>query len=45
MIDKPALRVPDILLALIFGTLVFLAHDIWQKIFLSALGLLQLFEG
>jgi two-component system sensor histidine kinase HydH len=39
------LRVQDILLALMFGALVFLAHNIWERLFLLGLAILQLLEG
>lgn len=39
------LRIQDILLTLMFGALIFLAHDIWEKSFLVALAVLQLLEG
>src|SRR5438067_2326433 len=39
------LRIQDILLTLMFGALVFLAHDNWERVFLVALAVLQLIEG
>jgi signal transduction histidine kinase len=39
------LSVQDILLALMFGALIFLAHDIWERAFLLALVVLQILEG
>ncbi len=39
------LRIQDILLALMFGALIFLAHDASQKFLLAALAILQLLEG
>jgi signal transduction histidine kinase len=39
------LRIQDVLLTLMFGALIFLAHDISQKSFLLALAVLQLLEG
>src|SRR5580693_417795 len=38
-------RVQDVLLTVMFGALVFLAHDIWQKSFILGLATLQLVEG
>jgi signal transduction histidine kinase len=38
-------RIQDILLTLMFGTLIYLAHDIWEKSFIAGLGILQLVEG
>lgn len=38
-------RIQDILLTLIFGTLIFLAHDISERLLLLALAVLQLLEG
>ena len=43
--SKPVFRIQDVLLTLMFGALIFLAHDIWQKSFLLALAVLQLLEG
>jgi signal transduction histidine kinase len=39
------LRVQDILLAVMFGALIFPAHDIWERSFLLGLAILQLVEG
>lgn len=39
------LRIQDILLAVMFGALIILAHDIWERSFLSGLAILQLVEG
>lgn len=39
------LRVQDVLLTLMFGALIYLAHDDWQRVFLLALAVLQLLEG
>src|SRR4051812_18692594 len=39
------LRVQDVLLTLMFGALIFLAHDAWERSFLSGLAILQLIEG
>ena len=39
------LRVQDILLTVMFGALIFLAHDIWEKSFILGLAILQLVEG
>jgi two-component system, NtrC family, sensor histidine kinase HydH len=39
------LRVQDILLALMFGALIFLAHNVREQSFLLALAVLQLVEG
>lgn len=39
------LRVQDILLTVMFGALIFLAHDIWEKSFILGLAVLQLVEG
>jgi signal transduction histidine kinase len=38
-------RIQDILLAVMFGALIILAHDIWERSFLSGLAILQLVEG
>ena len=40
-----AVRVQDVLLALIFGVLILLAHDAWERFFMTALAVLQLLEG
>ena len=40
-----AVRVQDVLLALIFGVLILLAHDDWERFFMTALAVLQLLEG
>jgi len=39
------LRVQDVLLTVMFGALIFLAHDIWERAFLLGLAILQLVEG
>src|SRR5580658_9593604 len=39
------IRVQDILLALMFGTLIYLAHTSSEKLLLSGLAVLQLIEG
>lgn len=39
------LRIQDILLAVMFGALIFLAHDIWERSFILGLAVLQLAEG
>src|ERR1700728_2851979 len=39
------LRVQDILLAVMFGALIFLAHDISERSLLVGLAVLQLIEG
>ena len=39
------LRIQDLLLAAMFGALIYLAHDVWEMIFITALALLQLIEG
>ncbi len=39
------LRVQDVLLTVMFGALIFLAHDIWERSFLLGLAVLQLVEG
>src|SRR5580692_46253 len=39
------LRVQDVLLTVMFGALIFLAHDIWERFFLLGLAILQLVEG
>src|SRR3984885_14404614 len=39
------IRVQDILLALMFGTLIYLAHTLSEKLLLSGLAVLQLIEG
>jgi two-component system sensor histidine kinase HydH len=39
------LRVQDILLTVMFGALIFLAHDIWERSFILGLAVLQLVEG
>jgi two-component system sensor histidine kinase HydH len=38
-------RIQDIFLVIMFGALLFLAHDGWERTFLGALALLQLIEG
>jgi signal transduction histidine kinase len=47
--DKPSarfsLRVQDLLLAVMFGALILLAHDAWERFFMTALAVLQLLEG
>ena len=40
-----AVRVQDVLLALIFGVLILLAHDDWERFFMTALAVLQLLKG
>ncbi|HWD97647.1 MAG TPA: histidine kinase dimerization/phospho-acceptor domain-containing protein, partial [Bryobacteraceae bacterium] len=45
MANRPRLRVQDILLILLFGALIYLAHDAWQRTFISSLAVLQLIEG
>lgn len=44
-LDRPRLRVQDVLLSILFGALIYLAHDAWQRAFLLALAVLQLMEG
>ena len=39
------MRVQDVLLTVMFGALIFLAHDIWEKSFILGLAVLQLVEG
>ena len=39
------LRIQDILLALMFGALIYLAHDNWERVFMIGLAVLQLIEG
>ena len=39
------LRIQDMLLAVMFGALIFLAHDIWERSFILGLAVLQLLEG
>ena len=39
------LRIQDLLLALMFGALIFLAHDAWEMGFMAALAALQRLEG
>src|SRR5579863_6927407 len=39
------LRVQDVILTVMFGALIYLAHDIWEKSFISGLAVLQLVEG
>jgi two-component system, NtrC family, sensor histidine kinase HydH len=39
------LRVQDALLTVMFGALILLAHDIWEKTFILGLAVLQLVEG
>ena len=38
-------RMQDILLTLMFGALIYLAHDVWEKSFILGLAVLQLVEG
>jgi two-component system sensor histidine kinase HydH len=38
-------RIQDIFLVIMFGALLFLAHDAWERVFLGGLALLQLIEG
>lgn len=38
-------RIQDILLAVMFAALIILAHDAWQRFFLSILAVMQLLEG
>jgi signal transduction histidine kinase len=45
MANRPPLRVQDILLVLLFGALIYLAHDAWQRTFIFGLAVLQLIEG
>ncbi len=45
MIGNVKLRGQDIFLAIMLGVLVFLAHDGWEKSFISAVTVLQLAEG
>lgn len=45
MNPRLTLRLQDLLLALMFGALIYLAHDVWQRTFLFALAVLQLLEG
>jgi len=45
MSQKFELRVQDVLLTVMFGALIFLAHDIWERSFLLGLAILQLVEG
>lgn len=42
---KSRLRVQDVILALMFGALIFLSHDISEMLLLSGLAVLQLIEG
>jgi two-component system sensor histidine kinase HydH len=39
------LRIQDVFLAITFGALIYLAHDAWERSFLTALAILQLVEG
>jgi two-component system sensor histidine kinase HydH len=39
------LRIQDILLTLMFGALILLAHDDWERAFMVGLAVLQLIEG
>jgi two-component system, NtrC family, sensor histidine kinase HydH len=39
------LRVQDVLLTVMFGALIFLAHDDWERSFILGLAVLQLVEG
>ncbi len=43
--SESRIRVQDVLLALMFGTLIFLAHTMSEKVLLSGLAVLQLIEG
>ena len=43
--ESPKLRVQDVLLTVMFGALIFLAHDMSEKSFLLGLAVLQLLEG
>jgi signal transduction histidine kinase len=45
MANRPRLRVQDILLAILFGALIYLAHDAWERAFIFSLAVLQLIEG
>ena len=38
-------RVQDVLLAILFGALIYLAHNDWQRVFLLGLAVFQLMEG
>ena len=38
-------RVQDVLLAILFGALIYLAHNAWQRAFLVSLAVFQLMEG
>ena len=40
---KPSAQ--DIFLAVMLGVLVYLAHDFWEKLFISGVTILQLAEG
>src|SRR5260370_32051921 len=39
------LRVQDVLLTVMFGALIFPAHDVWEQSFILGLAVLQLVEG
>ena len=39
------LRIQDVLLTVMFGALIFLAHDMWERSFILGLAVLQLVEG
>ena len=43
--NRLRLRVQDVLLVILFGALIYLAHDAWQRSFLFGLALFQLMEG
>jgi two-component system, NtrC family, sensor histidine kinase HydH len=45
MANRLRLRVQDILLAILFGALIYLAHDAWERAFILSLAVLQLMEG
>ncbi len=43
--NRLRLRVQDVLLVILFGVLIYLAHDDWQRAFLFGLAVFQLMEG
>jgi two-component system sensor histidine kinase HydH len=43
--NRLRLRVQDVLLTILFGALIYLAHDAWERTFLIGLAVLQLIEG
>src|SRR5690348_8687563 len=44
-LNRLRLRVQDVLLVVLFGALIYLAHDAWQRFFLFGLAVFQLVEG